>query len=106
MPKLPVASGQDVVSALIRLGFQQVRQRGSHVIMRRGSAGCSVPMHREIRRGTLGSIIKQAEITVEELMTYFRAPNRTYRDYRSQDSVYAIGARVMRLLGLELGGKR
>jgi N-acetyl sugar amidotransferase len=45
-------------------------------------------------------------ISVDELMGYFRAPNRSYRDYRSQDSVYAVGARAMRLLGLELGGKR
>lgn len=45
-------------------------------------------------------------ITVEELQSYFDAPNKTYRDYRSQESVYAIGANVMRLLGLERGGKR
>ena len=45
-------------------------------------------------------------INVEELRGYLQAPNRTYRDFRSQESIYAVGAAVMRLLGLELGGKR
>lgn len=45
-------------------------------------------------------------ISVEELIGYLHAPNRTFRDYRSQDNIYAVGARLMRILGLELGGKR
>lgn len=45
-------------------------------------------------------------ITTEELKGYLKAPNKTYRDYRSQEGVYAAGAAVMRLFGLELGGKR
>ena len=45
-------------------------------------------------------------ISVEELQGYLDAPNKTYKDYRSQDTVYAIGAKAMRLLGMELGGKR
>lgn len=45
-------------------------------------------------------------ITVSELQGYMDAPNKTFRDYRSQEAFYAIGARAMRLLGLELGGKR
>ncbi len=45
-------------------------------------------------------------ISVDELMGYLKAPNKCYRDYRSQENIYSIGARVMRLLGLELGGKR
>ncbi len=45
-------------------------------------------------------------ISVEELNGFFKAPNKTFRDYRSQQSIYAVGAPVMRLLGLELGGKR
>jgi len=45
-------------------------------------------------------------ITVEELRGYHEAPNKTYRDYKSQRAIYAMGAPVMRLLGLELGGKR
>lgn len=45
-------------------------------------------------------------ITEAELQSYMDAPKKTHRDYRSQEEVYAWGARAMRLLGLELGGKR
>jgi N-acetyl sugar amidotransferase len=45
-------------------------------------------------------------ITVEELRSYETAPLKTYRDYRNMDWVYRLGAGAMRLLGLELGGKR
>jgi predicted RNA binding protein YcfA (HicA-like mRNA interferase family) len=68
MPKLPVLSGKDVVTALQRLGFVQTRQSGSHVVMRRGAVGCTVPMHRELKRGTLGAILTQAGITPDALI--------------------------------------
>ena len=45
-------------------------------------------------------------ISVEELQSYMYAPNKTYKDYKSQENIYNIGAKVMRLLGLEKGGKR
>ena len=45
-------------------------------------------------------------ISVEELQSYMDAPNKTYKDYKSQDNIYNIGAKVMRLIGLEKGGKR
>ncbi len=45
-------------------------------------------------------------ITVEELQGYMDAPNKTYKDYKSQESIYQIGAKVMRALGFEKGGKR
>ncbi len=45
-------------------------------------------------------------ITVEELQSYMDAPNKTYKDYRSQESIYSVGAKVMRIFGLEKGGKR
>lgn len=45
-------------------------------------------------------------ISTAELQGYFDAPNKTYRDYRSQEAFYAVGAKAMRALGLELGGKR
>lgn len=52
------------------------------------------------------SIATKLGISVEELQGYMDAPRRTYKDFRSQESVYAVGARAMRLFGLELGGKR
>ena len=45
-------------------------------------------------------------ITIAELQGYLDMPKKTFRDYKSQESIYAIGAKVMRLFGLELGGKR
>ena len=45
-------------------------------------------------------------ITTDELQSYMDAPNKTYKDYRSQEAFYMLGARVMKALGLELGGKR
>jgi N-acetyl sugar amidotransferase len=45
-------------------------------------------------------------ISVEELQGYMDAPNKTYRDYKSQQHIYTLGARAMKALGLELGGKR
>jgi hypothetical protein len=45
-------------------------------------------------------------VTVQELQGYMDSPNKSFHDYRSQQSVYTIGARFMRMLGMELGGKR
>ena len=49
-----------------KLGFAFLRQRGSHAILRRGSHGCVVPMHREINHGTLRGVLKQAAVTEDE----------------------------------------
>jgi N-acetyl sugar amidotransferase len=45
-------------------------------------------------------------ISAAELQGYLNAPNKTYRDYKSQDGIYAVGSRVMKFFGMELGGKR
>jgi N-acetyl sugar amidotransferase len=45
-------------------------------------------------------------ISVEELQGYMDAPNKTYKDYKSQESIYNIGASLLRMLGKEKGGKR
>ena len=45
-------------------------------------------------------------IPVEELQVYMDSPNKSYKDYKSQQNIYLTGAKVMRLLGLERGGKR
>lgn len=45
-------------------------------------------------------------ISVAELQGYLDAPNKTYKDYKSQESIYAVGAKVMQFFGMELGGKR
>jgi predicted RNA binding protein YcfA (HicA-like mRNA interferase family) len=67
MPKFPGLSGADLVRALEKLGFQRVRQTGSHLVLRRGTAGCVVPNHRELKVGTVNGVLKQAGISAEEL---------------------------------------
>jgi predicted RNA binding protein YcfA (HicA-like mRNA interferase family) len=72
MPKMPRISSREAVRALERLGFEQIRQTGSHVVMKRateeGEIGCVVPVHRELKIGTLRGILKQAQVTVEEFI--------------------------------------
>jgi len=72
MPRLPRVSGADAIRALERLGFTQVRQRGSHVVLKRVGpdrvTGCVVPLHSELAIGTLRGILKQAGIRVEEFI--------------------------------------
>lgn len=70
MSKLPQVSGPDVVRALQKLGFTVRRQHGSHIIMRRDDpfAQTVVPNHRQIDRGTLRAILRQTEITADELI--------------------------------------
>ncbi|MGQ3100135.1 MAG: type II toxin-antitoxin system HicA family toxin [Sphingopyxis solisilvae] len=68
MPKLPVLSGRDVVAALERLGFIQMRQRGSHVILQRDGVGVVVPLHRELKTGTLAGIIRQAGLSQDDFL--------------------------------------
>ncbi len=68
MPKLPVVSGAEVVRVLERLGFVVARQRGSHIVLRRGSMGCVVPNHRELKVGTLVGLLKQAGVSPDEFV--------------------------------------
>jgi len=68
MPKLPRISGRECLAALQKMGFAVARQKGSHIVLRRGSSGCVVPNHKEIRVGTLSGILKQAGISAEEFI--------------------------------------
>jgi predicted RNA binding protein YcfA (HicA-like mRNA interferase family) len=72
MPKLPLVSGTEVIRTLERLGFIVLRQKGSHIILRRGPTGCVVPNHREIKTGTLSGILKQAGVSAEEFIEPLR----------------------------------
>jgi len=68
MPKLPRTSGAAIIRALERLGFLKVRQSGSHVVMRRGPQGCVVPLHGEVKVGTLAGILRQADVSADEFI--------------------------------------
>ena len=69
MPKLPRLPGAEAIRVLEKLGFVRVRQRVSHVVLKRqtasGSVGCVVPLHPELAIGTLHGILKQAQVTPE-----------------------------------------
>jgi len=72
VPKLKRISGEKAIRRLERLGFKRVRQRGSHVILKKQTTdeeiGCVVPLHNELAVGTLRGILKQAKLTSEEFM--------------------------------------
>lgn len=67
-PKLPIMSGAEAIRAFEQLGFLVVRQRGSHIILRRGTSGCVVLNHRELKTGTLAGILKQAGVSLDEFI--------------------------------------
>ena len=73
MGKLRVLSGKEVCAILERHGFVQVRQRGSHILMQRtadgGTTTVPVPDHKEVRIGTLRSIIRQSGVPRAEFET-------------------------------------
>ena len=66
-PRLPAVSGEEVAKALSRAGFERINPRGSHIKFR-DSEGRTViiPSHRELARGTLHSVLKQADLSTEE----------------------------------------
>jgi len=72
MPNLPHLSGREIIRALEQLGFVRVRQRGSHVVMKKstseGNVGCVVPLHNEVAIGTLRSILKQARVSADDFI--------------------------------------
>ena len=72
MTKLPVISGREMIRVLNRIGFVIVGRKGSHARLKRRRDKeiliVIVPMHRELARGTLRSILRQANLTVEDLL--------------------------------------
>jgi len=68
MSKLPRISGRECIKALEKAGFQVKRKEGSHIVLRRTDPFTQlvVPDHKELDRGTLRAIIRQATMSVEE----------------------------------------
>ena len=60
--------GAEAIRALERLGFVRVRQKGSHVVMRLGNRGCVVPLHRELKTGTLSGVVRQSGLDPDEFL--------------------------------------
>jgi predicted RNA binding protein YcfA (HicA-like mRNA interferase family) len=70
--KLPRLSGKEVIKALSKVGFQPVRQKGSHIIMVKetpdGKRSTVVPLHKEVDKGTLLEIIRQTGLKRDEFI--------------------------------------
>jgi len=68
--KLPVLSGKEVCKILKKFGFEEIRRKGSHIVMQKkiekGTITIPVPNHKEIKKGTLKSIIRQSKIPPEK----------------------------------------
>ncbi len=69
--KLPNVSGKDAVKALVKDGFVLVSQRGSHIKVRKfhhpvGKTTIIIPNHKELKKGTLARILKQANIAPDK----------------------------------------
>jgi len=71
LTRLPALSGREVVKALRKIGYELDRQHGSHMILRQADPPFRrlvVPDHKELRRGTLRAIIRQAGLSVPEFL--------------------------------------
>jgi len=72
MPKLPLVSGREVIKALSKAGFEVVGRKGSYVRLKKKTQIKTyiviVPLHSEIKRGTLKSILRQAGLTTNEFL--------------------------------------
>jgi len=68
-PHQPVVSGKRLIKALEVDGWEVVRQRGSHVRLKKVGRrnALVVPLHKEIKRGTLGGILRDADLNSEDL---------------------------------------
>jgi len=72
MPKLPVISGSRAIKCFEKMGYQVVRQRGSHVRMHHKSDSTkqplTIPRHKTLGKGLLRKLLRDAQITTEELL--------------------------------------
>ncbi len=70
MAELPVVTPREAIRALEKGGFERARQRGSHVILKREDRRVTVPFHRkDLAKGTLRQIIRDAGMTVDEFVS-------------------------------------
>ena len=71
--KLPVVSGNEAVKAFRRAGYEFDEQHGSHMILRHVASPhrrLSVPNHRELAKGTLRALIREAGLTVDKFTEF------------------------------------
>lgn len=71
MPPVPLVSSDEAIRAFEKIGYEVFHQRGSHIILRRKEPPhrhLSIPRRRELARGTLRGLIRQAELSVEQFI--------------------------------------
>lgn len=70
MTKIPSISGKICIKVLGKIGYYEKRQEGSHIILRKDDpfSQIVVPNHKNIAKGTLKSIIKSANLTIDEFI--------------------------------------
>jgi len=73
MPKLPILSGKELIKILSKIGYVHIRTSGSHAILNKqdsvkGKITIPVPLHPELAKGTLKSIMRQAGLELEDLL--------------------------------------
>jgi predicted RNA binding protein YcfA (HicA-like mRNA interferase family) len=72
MSRLPTLSGKEAIRALGKVGFQLIRQAGSHIVLQKAIPGSTitvvVPNHPELAKGTLRSIIRKSGLSVDEFI--------------------------------------
>jgi len=72
---LPRISGREAVAVFRRLGYEVDRQKGSHIVLRQSQPPhrrLTVPDHRELAKGTLRSLMREAGVSVEEFIALLR----------------------------------
>ena len=72
MSRLPVLSAKELIKALAKLGYEIDHQTGSHIILRNSNypfRRLTIPNHKEIAKGTLRAIIRQAGLSLEEFIS-------------------------------------
>jgi predicted RNA binding protein YcfA (HicA-like mRNA interferase family) len=68
-PKFPILTPKEITSALQRMGFYYVSQKGSHIKYSNGIRTTIIPNHKEVARGTLKSILELADVRLEHFLT-------------------------------------
>jgi len=72
MPKLPIISGDQAVKCFGKLGYEVTRQKGSHIRLHhrtdKDKKPLTIPKHKELGKGILRKLVRDAEITIEELI--------------------------------------
>lgn len=72
MPRLPVISGNQAIKCFEKIGYQVIRQRGSHVRMHHKSDSTkqplTIPLHKTLGKGLLRKLLRDAELTIEAFL--------------------------------------